>query len=489
MSQQTRVNVLCKKCIRRPAPFFVGHGSVKAFYAIAVLLLSICCHGRADTDIEKSSANTKENVVFTVKIKEAKPVVFTADDLKSLERATLKTVVDDKTLIFEGVPLSAILHKVGIPWGTKCSLWLDCYLVVDSEDGYRAVYSISEIDPGLRHKQVILADRCDGAPIRKADGPYEIVEEDAKQRGRWAKHAVSLSVKEAAEDEDSEPDAVAADKTPPGKIYLVGMGPGDAELVTIKAARMLKEADCVFCFDYLKEEVARYVPEDKITVAPSLIMGGFRGQKLEDIPPSMRDRAKKNMEEIEKFTPKIREMAAAGKTIVFADSGDPTIYCPWSWITGDFADLNPIVVPGLSSFNSASAALKQSITAHNGSILISPGDDLGTKTDNGRISGMLILFTHRAKFDDLLPRLQARYPADTPIALVCEASYSTEKVYRGTLSTIQGLIGSDKLPHLYLIYVSDSLKLDPKAVQLPANDKNTSTSHDQNTDRVKGQGR
>jgi precorrin-4/cobalt-precorrin-4 C11-methyltransferase len=459
-------------------------------YSLAiVLLLPKTGLSQQDENTRPADIVVAKKTVLTVRIKDEKPLDFTAEDLQKLERKKIAAVVDDKTLAFEGVPLSAILQKAGMTWGIKCSLWLDCYMIVDSEDGYRAVFSIPEIDPGLCHKRVILADRCGGAPIRKADGPYEIVEEDAKQRGRWVKQVISFSVKEAAEDDDeSGADSAATSEIPPGKIYLVGMGPGDAELVTIKAARILKEADCVFCFDYLKEEAARYVTKDKITVAPSSMMGGFHGQKLEDIPPNMRDRAKKNMEEIEKFNPKIRELAAAGKTIVFADSGDPTIYCPWSWITAEFADLNPIVIPGLSSFNSASAALKQSITSQNGSILISPGSDLGTKTDKGRISGMLILFTHRAKFDELLPRLQARYPADTPIAVVCEASYETEKVYRGTLSTIQGIIGGDKLPHLYLIYVGDSLKLDSDGSQSPSNDKNTSTSNDRNTDTAKAQG-
>ena len=45
--------------------------------------------------------------------------------------------------------------------------------------------------------------------------------------------------------------AVAADRPDlHGKVYLVGMGPGDAELVTFKAAKELKDADCVFCFRY-----------------------------------------------------------------------------------------------------------------------------------------------------------------------------------------------------------------------------------------------
>ena len=472
MSRRTHSIILCEKIIRLPGPYLAYLGPVRVLYAIALLLVSICCYSLANADTEISADKIGKKTVLTVKIKVDKPVVFTADDLKTLKRATIETVVDDKTLEFEGVPLSAILQKAGMTWGTKCSLWLDCYMVVDSEDGYRAVFSIPEIDPGLCQKRVILADRRDDAPIRKADGPYEIIEEDAKQRGRWVKHVVSLSVKEAAEDDEDPTSDSANNETPPGKIYLLGMGPGDAELVTVKAARILKEADYVFCFDYLKEEVARYVPKDKITLAPSSMMGGFRGQKLEDIPPNIQDRAKKSMEEIKKFTPKIREMAAAGKSIVFADSGDPTIYCPWSWITADFADLHPIVIPGLSSFNAANAALKQSITSHNGSILISTGSDLGTKTDAGRLSGMLVLFTHRTTLAELLPRLQARYPADTPIAVVCEASYESEKVYRGTLSTIRNIIGDEKLPHLYLIYVGDGLKPDSEGSQTPSNDKN-----------------
>ena len=158
--------------------------------------------------------------------------------------------------------------------------------------------------------------------------------------------------------------AVAADRPAArGKVYLVGMGPGDADLVTFKAAQVLKDADSVFCFRYLKDEVARYAPPAKISVASPLLMARVCGRKPAKLAagnaPRKWKRATKNSRQ---FAAKVRSLVAAGKTVVFADAGDPTVYCPWSWVTEEFADLQPVVVPGLSSFNAANAALKQSIT-------------------------------------------------------------------------------------------------------------------------------
>jgi precorrin-4 methylase len=260
------------------------------------------------------------------------------------------------------------------------------------------------------------------------------------------------------------PAALAADARPSGAVYLVGMGPGDPELVTFKAAKVLKEADRVFCFDYLKDEVARFAGSEKITVASPLLMGRFRGESVKDLPSQLRDRARQSEEESAKFLPQVRGLVASGKKVVFADAGDPTVYCPWSWVTEDLFDLQPKVIPGLSSFNAASAALGQSVTKKSGSVLLSAGDNLGTADEHGRLRGMLVLFTHRAKLEKLLPQLQSRYPSDTPLAIVSEASYERQRVVFATLGTIQERLGATELPHLYLIYVGDGLT-PPKATE------------------------
>lgn len=252
---------------------------------------------------------------------------------------------------------------------------------------------------------------------------------------------------------------LAADlPAPNGKIYLVGMGPGDADLVTFKAAKVLKDADSVFCFGYLKDEVARYAPPARISVASPLLMARVCSRNPAELPPKMRHEVKESKEELTHFVANIRSLVAEGKTVVFADAGDPTVYCPWSWVTEEFADLQPAIVPGLSSFNAANAALKQNIFKHSGSVLISAGEDLGTPDKGGRLKMTLVFFTHLAKLRDLVPQLRARYPLDTPVPVVCEASYPAQRVVWATLATVLERTAVKPLPHLYLVYVGDSLK-------------------------------
>ena len=173
-----------------------------------------------------------------------------------------------------------------------------------------------------------------------------MIEEDAKQHGRWVQHVKAIRVLSAADAADAAAPAAKAAAAPrPCAVWLVGMGPGDPELVTFKAAKVLKEADCVFCFDYLKDEVARFVPREKITVASPLLMGRFRGQSVQELPPQARERAEQSRQETARFLPRVRSLVAGGKEGRFRRLGRPALYCPWSWVTEEFADLQPSWFP------------------------------------------------------------------------------------------------------------------------------------------------
>ncbi|MGO9110930.1 MAG: hypothetical protein ACLP9L_17045 [Thermoguttaceae bacterium] len=63
--------------------------------------------------------------------------------------------------------------------------------------------------------------------------------------------------------------------------------------------------------------------------------------------------------------------------------------------------------------------------------------------------------------------MRARYPADTPVAVVCEASYPTQRVVWTTFGTVLRKTASQRLPHLYLMYVGDGLKAPATSATVP----------------------
>jgi precorrin-4/cobalt-precorrin-4 C11-methyltransferase len=387
---------------------------------------------------------------------------------------------ESRSTVYEGVAVGELLRQAGVALERACERpqpgqvhLLTCCVVVESADGYRAVFSIAEVDAAAENL-VLLADRRDGKPLADS-GPFQIVESKGRIRGRWVRSVsrilvqpVSTSAADrrqtgapvappadaAAHPKKAAPQAAPAAR---GKVYLVGTGPGDPELMTFKAAKVIERADVVFCFDWTKGDIASRVRPGQVEVVSRLLVGGrYCGCDLAKYEAELRQRVRDTNEEFQKLSARVRELVREGKTAVFAADGDPTLYSPWGWITEQFADLDPVVVPGISSLNAANAALRHGAVG-TGSLLLSSGADLGTPDQHGRLSGTVVFFTHSRNLEGLLPGLRSRYPADTPLAIVCEASYPGERVIRATLGTVQDMLAKDKLPHLYLLYVGDGL--------------------------------
>jgi hypothetical protein len=132
---------------------------------------------------------------LTVTNRSEAPLTFTAAEIAKLPHIEIQAGKDHAR--YSGVPLAEVLRLSGVIWEGKCSPLLTCYVLVESADGYRVIFSIPEIDPGQCHKMVLLADRRDGEPLAKAEGPYESIEEDAKQRGRWVRHVNKITLVQA----------------------------------------------------------------------------------------------------------------------------------------------------------------------------------------------------------------------------------------------------------------------------------------------------
>jgi hypothetical protein len=174
---------------------------------ITLVLFPLCL-----TADDKSSARDDRSLL-TVTNRWEDPITFTAEEIAKLPHTEFQAGKDKSH--YSGVPLAEFLRLSGVIWEGKCSPLLTCYVLVEGSDGYRVIFSIPEIDPGQCHKMVLVADRRDGKPLTNAEGPYETIEEDAKQHGRWVRHVNKVTLVQALPRPRPKRDVDATKKTDP----------------------------------------------------------------------------------------------------------------------------------------------------------------------------------------------------------------------------------------------------------------------------------
>ena len=249
------------------------------------------------------------------------------------------------------------------------------------------------------------------------------------------------------------------DVTQVGKLYLVGMGPGDLDLATVRALRVVESADKVFCFGHLAETLASCVKKDALEPIQGFLSKRHYAAMHGTPSGKATPKEKKARRHFTEFIAKVRRLVAENKTVAIVDSGDPLIFGAWAWVTEDFADLPLEVVPGVSSFNAANAALKRDVMwGGRRCTVLTGGDEIGLPVREGRMVTPSVFFTHRNPLKELLPRLTECYPLDTPVAIVCNAGHSDDqRIIRTTLGTAEKELGDGELPSLHLVYVGDIL--------------------------------
>ncbi|NOX56794.1 MAG: tetrapyrrole methylase [Planctomycetes bacterium] len=247
------------------------------------------------------------------------------------------------------------------------------------------------------------------------------------------------------------------------QFYLIGVGPGDPDLITLRAIRAIEKADVIFPSPGVVQRFEEYL-RGKQVIEGYWHLFPFYGVRAEDVAPSERERYERITAKRNEFIRKVRQAVAQGKVVAIVDSGDPLIYGPWSWTLQEFADLDPVVVPGLSCFNAANAALRCSPTSGKTTkSVILTAEDWPGKTDTierlSKLRTTMVLFTMTAHFEHFIQKLQVHWPPETPIAVVEHAGFAEkERVITGTLGTILSRVRSQQLPFEYLIYVGDFLQ-------------------------------
>lgn len=245
-----------------------------------------------------------------------------------------------------------------------------------------------------------------------------------------------------------------------GKFYLVGTGPGDADLASLRAVKVIEKADLIFANERYQKRYAEMLTGKKVIGGYGRLFP-FYGQECKDVTPQQQARERMSCEDYHQkqaeFEAMVRQAVAEGKTVAMLDTGDPLIYGPCSWSLTALRDLPTEVVPGLSCFNAANAALRAGVTQgkNSHSVLLASGWSVDEMAAH---QSTMVLFTMRHEFKKFTDSLARHYPADTPVAIVYKAGYAQdENVTRGTLGTIGAQLGPDKMPFEYLLYVGDFL--------------------------------
>src|SRR5215467_4990380 len=124
-----------------------------------------------------------------------KPLTITSADLKALPRTTVTLKADGRDVKYEGVLVGAILAKAGATLGRDMTgAAVASYVVATASDGYRAVFSLAELDPEFTGSEIIVADTVDGKPLFDYQGPFRIVAPHDTRGARGVRMLQSLDV-------------------------------------------------------------------------------------------------------------------------------------------------------------------------------------------------------------------------------------------------------------------------------------------------------
>ncbi len=227
------------------------------------------------------------------------------------------------------------------------------------------------------------------------------------------------------------------------QVYFVGAGPGDPDLLTVKARRLLE--NCQICI---------YAGS---LVSPQIIA-------LVDPQADKYDSAGMSLDRIVEVIGQAHEK---GIDVIRLHTGDPSIYGAISEQMNRLDEMQIAyeVVPGVSSFQAAAAALKAELTCPeisqtviltrtSGRTPMPRHQDIETLAKS---RSTLCLFLSVHKIGEVAKQLDEYYGADCPVAVVYHASWHDQIVIKGTIKDIEGKVAGSGITKTAMVIVGHAL--------------------------------
>ncbi|MFZ0005503.1 MAG: precorrin-4 C(11)-methyltransferase [Methanoregula sp.] len=220
------------------------------------------------------------------------------------------------------------------------------------------------------------------------------------------------------------------------KIWFVGAGPGDPELITVKGKELVNAADVLIYAGSLVNPVL-------VEESGARIKHDSWGMHLNEIVDEM------------------VQYAVAGEKVVRLHSGDPSLYGAIveqiEKIEKRGVDVE--IVPGVSSLFAAAAALRTQLTLKgvSESVIITRPSGKTLEKDQieafSRFGTTMVIFLGTEKLNEITAKLAC--PDDTPAAVVYHASWPDQKIVLGTVADIASKAHDAGIEHTALLLIGD----------------------------------
>jgi precorrin-4 C11-methyltransferase len=229
----------------------------------------------------------------------------------------------------------------------------------------------------------------------------------------------------------------------PGKVVFVGAGPGAPDLLTLKGQRALAQADVVvYAGSLVAEDILRHA-------SPTAALHNSAPLTLEEVMD------------------RLTTAARAGKRVVRLHSGDTSLYSAIQeqMTLLDEAGIRYEVIPGVSSFQAAAAALKAELTLPEvvQTVILTraegqtPMPEREALADLARHQATLCVFLSARLADQVQEELLTAYPPDTPAAILYRVSWPDETIVLTELRQLAEEVRRHQLTRTTLILVGKAV--------------------------------